>query len=93
MGIGLQLTSPTGERIEQVVRLSFNSTNNESKYEAMIAGLELALVMGADSLSVQSHSRLVVGQVDAEFESRDPHMAKYASLVKQKLNTLSAWKL
>ena len=59
----------------------------------MIAGLELALAMGADSLSVQGDSLLVVGQVNAEFESRDPRMAKYASLVKQKLNTLSAWKL
>ena len=59
----------------------------------MIAGLELALAMGVDSLSVQSDSHLVVGQVNAKFESRDPRMAKYASLVKQKLNTPSAWKL
>ena len=59
----------------------------------MIAGLELALTMGADNLLVQSDSQLVVGQVNAEFESRDPRMPKYASLVKQKLNTLSAWKL
>ena len=71
-GIGLQLTSPTGERIEQAVRLGFSATNNESKYEAMIAGLELGLAMGADNLSVQSDSQLVVGQVNAEFESRDP---------------------
>ena len=56
----------------------------------MIARLELALAMGADSLSVQSDSQLIVGQVNAEFESKDPRMAKYASLVKQKLNTLSA---
>ena len=56
----------------------------------MIAGLVLALAMGADSISVQSDSQLVVGQVNAEFESRDPRMAKYASLVKQKLNILSA---
>ena len=91
--IGLQLTSPTGERIKQAVRLGFSATNNESEYEAMIAGLELALAMGADNLSVQSESQLVVGQVNAEFGSRDPRMAKYASLVKQKLNTLSAWKL
>ena len=91
--IGLQLTSPTGERIEQAVRLGFNATNNKSKYEAMIAGLELAFAMGANNLSVLSDSQLVVGQVNAKFESRDPRMAKYASLVKQKLNTLSAWKL
>ena len=92
-GIGLQLTSPTGERIEQAVRLGFSATNNESEYEAMIAGLELALAMGADNLSVQSDSQLVVGQVNTEFGSRDPRIAKYASPVKQKLNTLSTWKL
>ena len=71
-GIGMQLTSPTGERIEQVVRLGFSATNNESIYEATIAGLELALAMGTDSLSIQSDSQLVIGQVNVEFESRDP---------------------
>ena len=91
--IGLQLTSLTGEKIELAVRLGFSATNNESEYEAMIAGLKLALTMGADSLSVQRDSQLVEGQVNAEFESRDPRMAKYASLVKHKLKTLSAWKL
>ena len=50
--IGLQLTSPIGERIEHAVRLGFSATNNESEYEAMIAGLELALAMGADRLSI-----------------------------------------
>ena len=89
----MQLTSPTGERIEQAVQLGFRATNNESEYEATIAGLELVLAMGADSLSIQSDSQLVVRQVNAEFASRDPRMTKYASLVKQKLNTLSAWKL
>ena len=68
----MQLTSPIGERIKQVVRLGFSATNNESEYEATITGLELTLAMGVDSLSIQIHSQLVVGQVKAEFESRDP---------------------
>ena len=59
----------------------------------MIVGLVLALAMGADGLSIQSDSQLVVGQVNVEFESKDPRMTKYVSLVKQKLNTLSTWKL
>ena len=29
-GIGLQLKSPTGERIEQAIQLGFNASNNES---------------------------------------------------------------
>ena len=89
-GIGLQLTSPTGERIEQAFCLGFDASNNESKYEALIAGVELALVVGADNHLIRSNSQLVVEQVNAEFESREPRMVKYASLVKQKLSTLSA---
>ena len=93
VGIGLQLTSPTREKIEHVVRLGFSASNNESKNEAMTAGLELALAVGADNLLIQSDSQLVVGQVNTKFEFREPRMTKYASLVKQKLSTLSAWKL
>ena len=59
-GIGQQLTSPIGERIEQAVWLGFSATNNELEYKAMVAGLELALAMGADNISVQSDSQLVV---------------------------------
>ena len=93
-GIDLQLTSPTGERIEQVVRLGFEASNNESEYEALVAGVELALAVGANNLLIRSDSQLVVRQVNAEFESREPRMTKYASLVKQRLiSNLLAWKL
>ena len=93
MGIDLQLISPTGENIEQAVRLGFSATNNESEYEAMVAGLEVTLAMGTDNLSVQSDSQLVIEQVNAKFESKDPRMTMYASLVKHKLKSLSAWKI
>ena len=70
--IGLQLTSPYGERIEKAVRLGFSASNNKSKYEAIIVELELSLAVGADRLLIRSDSQLVVGQVNAEFESREP---------------------
>ena len=92
-GIGLQLTSPGGERFEHAVRLGFDTSNNESEYEALIAGVKLALTMGVNSLLIHSDSQLVVGQVNAEFESKEPQMAKYASLAKQKLSALTAYKL
>ena len=63
--IGLQLTSPTGEKIEQAVRLGFGASNNESEYEALIAGVELALAVGANSFLVLSDLQLVVGQINA----------------------------
>ena len=91
--IGLQLTSPAGERIEKAVHLGFDASNNESEYEALIARVELALAVGDDNLLIRSDSQMVVGQVNVEFESKEPRMEKYASLVKQKLSTLSAWRL
>ena len=91
--MGLQLTSPDGERIEQAVRLGFDDSNNESWYVALIVGVEFALAVGADNLLIQSDSQLVIEQVNTEFESRELRMEKYASLVKQKLSILSAWRL
>ena len=49
--------------------------------------------MLTDKLLIRSDSQLVVGQVNEKYESRDPRMEKYVSLVKQRLDSFSAWKL
>ena len=49
--------------------------------------------MSTDRLLIRSDSQLVVGQVNEEYESRDPRMKKYVSLVKQRLGRFSSWKL
>ena len=67
-GLGLQLKSLIGETIEQEIWLGFNASNNESEYEALLSGIELATVVSADKLLVQSDSQLVVGQVNEEFK-------------------------
>ena len=92
-GIGLQLKSPSGDKIEQAIRLGFCASNYESEYEAILTGIELATALLADKLMIRSDSQLVVGQVNAEYESRDPRMAKYMTLVKQRLAGFSTWKL
>ena len=92
-GIGLQLKSPTGEKIEQGIRLGFSTSNNESDYEAILAKIELAATVSADKLMIQSDSQLVLGQVNAEYESQDPRMEKYVSLVKQCFGSFSYLRL
>ncbi|RVW37522.1 Transposon Ty3-I Gag-Pol polyprotein [Vitis vinifera] len=42
-GVGLLLQSPTGEHLEQAIRLGFSVSNNEAEYEAILSGLDLAL--------------------------------------------------
>ena len=79
--------------IEQAIRLGFNASNNELEYEALLSGVELAATVSADKLLIQSDAQLVIGQVNEEFESKDPRMAKYVSWVKQRLGNFLIWKL
>ena len=65
VGIGLQLKSPGGDMIEQAIRLGFSTSNNESEYEAILAGIEFPAAISVDSLIIQSDSKSVVGQVNA----------------------------
>ena len=76
------LQSPDGFLIEYALKLDFPTTNNEVEYEALIAGLGLAGALRVKTLKVCGDSRLVVSQVNGEFEARDEVMAKYLKLVK-----------
>jgi ribonuclease HI len=60
------LKSPEGDTIKQAVRLQYATTNNEAEYEALLAGLKMAKILGATELDVLSDSQLVVGQVNGD---------------------------
>ncbi|XP_074324316.1 uncharacterized protein LOC141661230 [Apium graveolens] len=62
--------------------LDFPTANNEAKYEALIADLGLAKAVSAKNLKVCRDSRLVVAQVNGEFEVKDETMAKYLRVIK-----------
>ena len=51
------------EQVKQVVRLNFSTSNNEVEYEAMIVGLDLALVLATKNVEIKSDSQLVIGQI------------------------------
>ena len=59
-GAGIVIITPEGIRLEHSFRLGFKASNNEAEYEALIAGLKIALDLGAQNVEVYSDSRLVV---------------------------------
>ena len=78
-GVGLVLISPERIIIEKALRLDFSATNNEAEYEALLMGMTMVRRMGGKSVEVFSDSRLVVGQVQGEFEAKDERMQGYLS--------------
>ncbi|RVW89310.1 Gag-Pol polyprotein [Vitis vinifera] len=69
---GLLLQSPTGEHLEQAIRLGFPTSNNEAKYEVILSGLDLALALSVSKLRVYSDSQLVVRHVQKEHRCLPP---------------------
>jgi len=55
------LEGPNWLLIEQALRFAFKASNNQVKYEALVAGMLLAKELGAQSLLVNSDSLLVTG--------------------------------
>ena len=81
-GVGLQLKAPTEERIEHAIRLDFLVSNNEIEYEAILAGIDLAISVSLEKIIMQSDFHLVIGQVNGEYKTRDQCVTKYICLVK-----------
>ena len=79
------LQSPTGEHLEQPIRLGFPVFNNEAEYEAILSGLDLALALSISKLRVYSDSQLVVRLVQKEYEAKDARMARYLAKVRDTL--------
>ena len=69
--------------MEKSLRLGFLATNNEAEYEALLAGMTMVNKLKGEVIEVYSNSRLVVGQVNGEFEARDEHMQRYLVRVRQ----------
>ncbi|RVX00899.1 Transposon Ty3-I Gag-Pol polyprotein [Vitis vinifera] len=61
--VGLLLQSPTGEHLEQAIRLGFSASNNEAEYEAILSGLDLALALSVSKLRIYSDSQLMIQHV------------------------------
>jgi len=80
-GAGVILEGPDRLLIEKALRFAFKANNNQTEYEALIAGMLLAKEMGAKGLLEKSDSLLVTGQVTGEYQAKDPQMVAYLEYV------------
>ena len=87
---GILLCSPKGNEIECMVRLNFLTTNNEAKYETLVAGLDLAKAAGATSVVIHYDSQVVINQVNSDYECKGERMKKYLKQVKKMVDDLQA---
>ncbi|XP_075494699.1 uncharacterized protein LOC142532266 [Primulina tabacum] len=77
-GVGVVLISPAGKEVKLAVRLDFRASNNEAEYEAVLAGLRVAINVGATRVLIFSDSQLVAQQMKGMYDVKDEKLIEYA---------------
>ena len=67
--------------MKKSLRLGFLATNNEVEYEALLAAVAMVRQLGGEVVELYFDSRLVVGQVNGDFEAQDERMQGYLAKV------------
>ena len=67
-GARVLFISPKGEQLKYVVQLLFKATNNAAEYEALIHGLRIAVTLSIKRLLAYGDSKVVIQQVNKDWE-------------------------
>ncbi|XP_016205400.1 uncharacterized protein LOC107645794 [Arachis ipaensis] len=92
-GNGAEIILKEGDKVvaKQSLQFHFPTSNNQAEYEALIAGLKLALDLQAKSLTAHCDSLLVVQQIRGEFQVKDPLLERYWLIAKDLISKFSSF--
>jgi len=84
-GAGVVLEGPGDLFLEQALQFGFRATNNQAEYKTLLVGLNLAYDMGACEVTCKSDSQVMVGQVNGDFEAKEPLLQRYYHAAKNSI--------
>ena len=71
-GIGVHITSEEGRTVKTLSEGIGPATNNVAEYRAALAGLRLAVELGARRILLRADSRLLIEQMEGRFRVKNP---------------------
>ncbi|XP_057746213.1 uncharacterized protein LOC130965471 [Arachis stenosperma] len=89
-GAGVYLTNKHDLQAKQSIRFSFQTSNNQAEYEALLASLRLAQSLNITHLQVYCDSQLIVQQVNGNFQVKDQLLEKYHTLVTELISQFNS---
>jgi len=85
--IAFLILSEAGQTLIEKSHYLGHRTNNQAEYEALIAALESAVVLGAEEVTCHLDSQLVVKQVNGKYRVRNVELMKLWRKVQELLKS------
>ncbi|XP_014496823.1 uncharacterized protein LOC106758406 [Vigna radiata var. radiata] len=92
-GADIVLEGPNGLLVEQAISFTFQLSNNQTEYEALISGLLLAAELDIQHLECRMDSQLVVRHINGTFQVKDNHLLRYYHKVSDLIKTFDTFKI
>ena len=80
-GVNTLLINFDTQEWNYALSFEFSSSNNVTKYEALIVRIKLARSLGATHLKAYTYSQLVANQINGKYEVKDQTLTKYHSVI------------
>ena len=91
--IGVVVSSPGGDVLEEVAEPIGVATNNVAEYRALLRGLERAHAVGAREVEIVNDSELVARQVSGVYKVKHPAMKPLHAEAMAALRGFDSWRI
>ncbi len=91
--IGVVLSSPDGETVEELGERIGIATNNVAEYRALLRGIRHAAELGAREIELINDSELVAKQLTGAYKVKHPSMRPLHAEAIAALQAFEAWRI
>ena len=91
--IGVVVSSPDGDVVDEVAERIGFATNNVAQYRAVLRGLERAGALGADDVEIVNDSELVARQLTGAYKVKHPAMKPLYTQAVEALRGFPRWRI
>jgi ribonuclease HI len=91
--VGVVVSDPEGEVLDEVAERIGVATNNVAEYRALLRGLEQARALGASEVEIVNDSELVAKQLTGAYKVKHPAMKPLYEQAMAALRGFDRWRI
>lgn len=91
--VGVRVTGPGGEVLDEAAERIGTATNNVAEYRAVLLGIERARALGASEIEIVNDSELIARQLMGAYKVKHPEMKALHTQALAALSGFDRWRI